>query len=89
MTRRRLLIMGSIIAPLLLFLAILPALPGKILDDVPFSPAFLDREGDLLQVFLASDEKIRMYAPAGSFPPKRSSGFIWVPMAVMGVRFPF
>lgn len=70
MTRRRLLIMGSLIAPLLLFLILLPALPGSILDGVSFSSAFLDREDDLLQVFLARDEKIRMYAPVGFFPPK-------------------
>ncbi len=72
MTKRKLLLLGSLTAPLLLILLILAhgALFGEILAEVPFSPAFLDREGNLTQIFLSEDDSYRMYTAAGSFPPQ-------------------
>ncbi|WP_407427170.1 penicillin-binding protein 1C [Treponema sp.] len=42
---------------------------GNIFSDVEFSAAFSDRNGELLQVFLTSDDKFRIYRPLSDFPP--------------------
>lgn len=62
--------MGGLAAPplLLIVFLVVSALTGDILRGVPFSPAYLDREGGLMQAFLASDEKYRIYTPIGDFP---------------------
>ncbi len=72
MTKKRLFFLGSLAAPLLLaaiFLAV-NALSGDILRGVPFSAAFLDRNGGLMRVFLSADEKYRIFTPVGDFPPE-------------------
>ncbi len=72
MTRRKQFFLGSLAAPLFLALAYLAAnaLAGDILGGVPFSPVFLDRDGALMQAFLTKDDKYRIFAPVGDFPPE-------------------
>lgn len=43
---------------------------GDIFSGVEFSKAYTDRDGKLLQVFLTSDDKYRIYKPISSFPPE-------------------
>ena len=40
---------------------------GDIFSDVEFSAAFSDKNGELLQVFLTSDDKFRIFRPLSDF----------------------
>ena len=41
---------------------------GDILDGIEFSKSYSDRNGQLLQVFLTSDDKYRIYRPLQDYP---------------------
>jgi len=42
---------------------------GNIFDNIEFSASYSDRNGQLMQVFLTSDDKYRIYRPVEQFPP--------------------
>lgn len=42
---------------------------GDIFSGTEYSASYADRKGRLLQVFLTSDDKYRIYKPVGEFPP--------------------
>jgi len=41
---------------------------GDILSGIEFSAVYSDRNGELLQIFLTSDEKYRIYTPLSDYP---------------------
>lgn len=43
---------------------------GDILGGIEFSATYQDKNGELLQVFLTSDDKYRIYRPVTDFPPE-------------------
>lgn len=43
---------------------------GDILDGIEFSKSYSDKNGELLQVFLTSDDKYRIYKPISEYPPE-------------------
>jgi penicillin-binding protein 1C len=50
--------------------AILVALPGpQLLDETPFSSCYTDRDGKLLRLGLASDDRYRVYVPLEKISP--------------------
>jgi penicillin-binding protein 1C len=66
--RRGFLVAGAFILALGLFL-IYNALFLDVLAGIPFSRAYTDRDGRLLNIFLTADEKYRLRISLGDFPP--------------------
>ncbi len=62
-------VLGLLLLGLILFLGY-NAIFFKVLQDVPFSRTYTDREGKLLNIFLTKDEKYRIRTPLGYFPPE-------------------
>ena len=75
MTKRKWLLLlifggGALVAMLVgLIQVVVTATTGDIFQDIEFSRAYTDKEGQLLQVFLTSDHKYRIYRPLSDFPP--------------------
>ena len=75
MTKRKALLLlifggGALLAMVAgLVQVVITATTGDILENIEFSRAYTDKEGQLLQVFLTSDHKYRIYRPLSDFPP--------------------
>ena len=76
MTRRKWLLLlifggGALVAMVAgLVQVVVTATTGDIFQDIEFSRAYTDKEGQLLQVFLTADHKYRIYRPLSDFPPE-------------------
>ena len=55
---------------LILFLIVYSARSFDVLKGVSFSRAYFDRDGRLLNIFLTTDDKYRLRANLGDFPPQ-------------------
>ncbi|MBI9107032.1 MAG: penicillin-binding protein 1C [Spirochaetales bacterium] len=64
-------ILASAAVAVILFLMLLLLMPaGACLDDFTFSTAVLDRNGEMLRIFLTEDEKYRIREPLAGFSPQ-------------------
>ena len=68
-TKKRIITAAALLmAAAVLLIILLPATP--VLDDYSFSTAVLDRNGEVLRIFLSDDDKYRIREPLADFPPQ-------------------
>lgn len=71
MKKRRLIGAGLAVPPLIAAAVLVwNSIFGSILAPLPFSTAFMDRDGTLLHVFLNREERYRMRSPLADYPPE-------------------